>query len=62
MSPPFGLRHDDGAELPMVETLRRPGPAQQPQEPVARGSETILLVEDDASAREVTCDFLRRLP
>ena len=46
--------------LPMVETLaERRARAAQPQEHLARGSETILVVEDDPSLCEVTCDFLR---
>ena len=46
--------------LPMVETLAESkARSQRSQEPLARGSETILLVEDDPALREVTCDFLR---
>ncbi len=45
--------------LPMVEALAE-GPARvQPREEPLRGSGTILIVEDDASLREVTCEFLK---
>jgi two-component system cell cycle sensor histidine kinase/response regulator CckA len=45
--------------LPMVEAMAEvPTRAQPPGEPLC-GSETILIVEDDTSLREVTCEFLK---
>jgi len=45
--------------LPMVEALAE-GPARvEPREEPLRGSGTILIVEDDAPLREVTCEFLK---
>ncbi len=45
--------------LPMVEAaVESPLRVEQSEEP-PRGSETILVVEDDASLREVTCEFLQ---
>ena len=46
--------------LPLVE-MRAEGRLAAPvvQESACRGSETILIVEDDASLREVTCEILR---
>jgi two-component system cell cycle sensor histidine kinase/response regulator CckA len=46
--------------LPMVKTkARRAATAPPVEEDTSRGSETILLVEDDGSLREVTTEFLR---
>src|SRR5205807_508132 len=45
--------------LPMVEAAAEaPRHVERIQE-LPHGSETILVVEDDASLREVTCEFLR---
>jgi len=46
--------------LPVVAVkVRRPPAAPPIEEDTSRGSETILLVEDDASLRDVTTEFLR---
>ena len=45
--------------LPMVEASAESPRYVEQNEESPRGSETILLVEDDASLREVTCDFLQ---
>lgn len=46
--------------LPMVETRsQRPAPVLPAEEDVLGGCETILLVEDDPSLRDVTTEFLR---
>jgi signal transduction histidine kinase len=46
--------------LPMVETrAERRAVVAPADETSLRGSETILIVEDDTSLREVTCEFLR---
>jgi signal transduction histidine kinase len=45
--------------LPMVEALAETPARVQPREEPLRGSGTILIVEDDASLREVTCEFLK---
>jgi len=45
--------------LPMVEgTAESPRHVERSEE-LPRGSETILVVEDDSSLREVTCEFLQ---
>ncbi|HYL83404.1 MAG TPA: response regulator [Candidatus Angelobacter sp.] len=45
--------------LPMVEAAAEsPRPVEKSEE-LERGSETILVVEDDAALREVTCEFLQ---
>ncbi len=43
----------------MVGALAEGPERAQPREEPLRGSETILIVEDDASLREVTCEFLK---
>jgi two-component system cell cycle sensor histidine kinase/response regulator CckA len=45
--------------LPMVEAAAESPRHVEPSAELPRGSETILVVEDDASLREVTCEFLR---
>lgn len=46
--------------FPMVEAVANsPVGIQPPEEIPTRGSETVLIVEDDDSLREVTCEFLR---
>lgn len=45
--------------LPMVEAAAEGPRAVERSEEPAHGSETVLVVEDDASLREVTCEFLR---
>ncbi len=45
--------------LPRVEEDATPAPTESSSEPIAAGSETILLVEDDASVREMISDTLR---
>lgn len=45
--------------LPMVEAVAGSLAHVEPSEEVPRGSETVLVVEDDASLREVTCAFLQ---
>lgn len=45
--------------LPMVEAAAEDPRHLERNEKVSRGSETILVVEDDASLREVTCEFLQ---
>ena len=45
--------------LPIVETAAETLRYVEPREEPPRGSETILVVEDDVSLREVTCEFLR---
>lgn len=45
--------------LPMVEATAESPRYVDRSEVVPRGSETILVVEDDASLREVTCEFLQ---
>ena len=45
--------------LPCVPTAHRADEAQPPNvEPVARGSETILIVEDESAVRRATAEFL----
>ena len=50
-------RARSGALVEMRAESRAPVPVVQ--ESATRGSETILIVEDDASLREVTCEILR---
>jgi signal transduction histidine kinase/DNA-binding LytR/AlgR family response regulator len=45
--------------LPMVQAATEAPRHMERNDDLPRGSETILLVEDDASLREVTCEFLR---
>jgi signal transduction histidine kinase len=45
--------------LPMVEAAAESPQYVERNEELPRGSETILMVEDDASLREVTCEFLQ---
>lgn len=45
--------------LPMVKAAAESPRSVERSEGLARGSETILVVEDDASLREVTCEFLQ---
>ena len=45
--------------LPMVEAVAESPRSVERSEELPRGSETILVVEDDASLREVTCEFLQ---
>lgn len=46
--------------LPRVKAaVEGPRYGERRREPLRRGSETILMVEDDASLREVTCEFLQ---
>ncbi len=45
--------------LPMVRAAAETLQHVEPSEELPRGSETILVVEDDASLREVTCEFLQ---
>jgi two-component system, cell cycle sensor histidine kinase and response regulator CckA len=45
--------------LPIVEAAAETLRYVEPREELPRGSETILVVEDDPSLREVTCEFLR---
>jgi two-component system cell cycle sensor histidine kinase/response regulator CckA len=45
--------------LPVVESHVQAKQSVEPTEALPVGSETILLVEDDSSLREVTCQFLQ---
>jgi two-component system, cell cycle sensor histidine kinase and response regulator CckA len=45
--------------MPIVEAAAESPRIVEQSEELARGSETILVVEDDASLREVTCEFLQ---
>jgi two-component system cell cycle sensor histidine kinase/response regulator CckA len=45
--------------LPMVQAAAERPRSIERSEQLPRGSETILVVEDDASLREVTCEFLQ---
>lgn len=45
--------------LPMVEAAAESPQHVERSEGLARGSETVLVVEDDAALREVTCEFLQ---
>jgi two-component system cell cycle sensor histidine kinase/response regulator CckA len=45
--------------LPMVAAAAESPRYVERSEELARGSETILVVEDDASLRQVTCEFLQ---
>jgi two-component system cell cycle sensor histidine kinase/response regulator CckA len=45
--------------FPMVEAAAESPQHVEQSEELPRGSETILVVEDDASLREVTCEFLQ---
>jgi two-component system, cell cycle sensor histidine kinase and response regulator CckA len=45
--------------LPIVEGAPETLRYVEPSEELPRGSETILVVEDDSSLREVTCEFLQ---
>ncbi len=45
--------------IPIVEAAAESPRIVERSEELARGSETILVVEDDASLREVTCEFLQ---
>jgi two-component system, cell cycle sensor histidine kinase and response regulator CckA len=45
--------------FPMVEAAAESPRPVEPSEELPRGSETILVAEDDASLREVTCEFLQ---
>jgi signal transduction histidine kinase len=45
--------------LPMVEATAESLQYVEQNEALPRGTETILVVEDDASLREVTCEFLQ---
>src|SRR5713226_8110807 len=45
--------------LPMVEAAAESPRYVEQSEEVPRGAETILVVEDDTSLREVTCEFLQ---
>lgn len=45
--------------LPLVEAAAESPLHVEQNEELPRGSETILVVEDDASLREVTCEFLQ---
>jgi PAS domain S-box-containing protein len=47
--------------LPARERVQTPAPAPTAPTPLARGKETILVVEDDPSLRNVTTKFLRYL-
>jgi CheY-like chemotaxis protein len=61
-----GVRSAPGAGTTISVYLPRArGPADMPTSrppsaPIARGSETILLVEDDAGVRNLACSVLRR--
>ena len=45
--------------LPMVGAVAETPKYVEPSEELPHGSETILVVEDDASLREVSCEFLQ---
>jgi two-component system cell cycle sensor histidine kinase/response regulator CckA len=45
--------------LPMVQAAAESPQYVERSQALSRGPETILVVEDDASLREVTCEFLR---
>jgi two-component system, cell cycle sensor histidine kinase and response regulator CckA len=45
--------------LPMVAAAEERSQCVEEKEEPPRGTETILVVEDDASLREVTCEFLK---
>jgi two-component system cell cycle sensor histidine kinase/response regulator CckA len=45
--------------LPMVQSAAESPRSAEPKEEIPRGCETILVVEDDDSLREVTSEFLR---
>jgi CheY-like chemotaxis protein len=45
--------------FPVTALSKEPPPAGQSVAAVAGGSETILLVEDEAALREITCEYLQ---